>query len=106
MRAEFGLGLLLWTTMTTAAGPAPAQSLTDTGVAVDQTLSSLFAGLPVGEPIAITAFCIAAGTLLLRLTKWLGLLLTVATFGFLGVVLLLAYEPGALTRIVEAVTRI
>lgn len=70
---------------------------------VEQSLSAYIAAFPGGEAVAITVLCIAAGTLLLRLTRWFGLLMTVATFGFVGVMLLLAYEPGALTRIVEAV---
>ena len=97
MRANFGLCLLLFLASSIAAGSAQAASAHD-------RLTSIAAAFPGGEPIALTAFCIAAGTLLIRLTRWFGLMLTVATFGFIGVMLLIAYQPGMLTRIVEAVT--
>lgn len=84
------------------ASAASAQAFAATTF-VEQSLSAYIAAFPGGEAVATTVLCIAAGTLLLRLTRWFGLLMTVATFGFVGVVLLLAYEPGALTRIVEAI---
>ncbi len=102
MRAKVWSTLLASLSFVTAASAASAQALGDTTI-LKQSLSAYIAAFPGGEAVAITALCIAAGTLLLRLTRWFGLLMTVATFGFVGVVLLLAYEPGALTRIVEAV---
>jgi hypothetical protein len=96
------VGVYLFLAIALSIEPALAQSLAD-GRGMEP-LGSVMAAFPGGESLAITAFCIAAGTLLLRLTKWLGLALTFATFGFLAVVLLLAVEPRALARLIEAVT--
>jgi hypothetical protein len=68
-----------------------------------QSASALMSAFPGGEPIALTVLSIAAGTLLLRLTKWLGLALTFATLGFLAVALLIAVEPQVLARFIAAV---
>ena len=102
MRAEVWSVLLASLSLITGASAASAQTFGDITL-IEQSLSAYIAAFPGGEAVAITVLCIAAGTLLLRLTRWFGLLMTVATFGFAGVVLLLAFEPGALTRIVEAV---
>ena len=95
------MGILMVWAMALAAGPASAQTLDSQ--ALEPSLGRLLAGFPAGEPLATTAVCIVAGTLLLRLTRWLGLALTVATFGFIAVLVLLATEPQALAYIIEAV---
>jgi len=94
--------LMLWA-MALAAEPASAQTLSSQGL--EPSLALFRAGFPASEPLAIAACCIVAGTLLLRLTRWLGLALTVATFGFIAVLLLLATEPQALAYVIEAVRR-
>ena len=47
---------------------------------------------------------IAIGTLCLRVNNLFGLMLTVMIAGALGVAALMAFEPQALARLVEAVT--
>lgn len=88
-----------------AAMSAPAAAAVSAGQGFEQSLGGLLAGFPGGEPLAITALAIAIGTLLLRLTKLLGLVMTVAAAGVLGVIVLMTVEPQMLARLVAAVTQ-
>ncbi|MEZ5924825.1 MAG: hypothetical protein R3D57_10640 [Hyphomicrobiaceae bacterium] len=92
------LGLLV---AAAGAAPAAAQSL-DGGSAAGHGVSAILSAFPGGQSLAITTICVVAGTILLRLTRWLGMVLTAVTCGFLAVVLVLAVEPQALTRLVQA----
>lgn len=98
------LGFLLSAGILAATG-APASAAVSAAQGFEQSLGGMLAGFPGGEPVAIAAIAIAIGTLLLRLTKLLGLVATVAAAGILGVIVLMAVEPQMLARLVEAVTQ-
>lgn len=104
MRATLQSALLAVAIMLLASGTAAAQAISHAS-GLEQSIGALMAAFPGGEPIAATFLCIAGGTLLLRLTKWLALALTFATFGFLAVALLITVEPDILAKIAEAVDR-
>jgi hypothetical protein len=96
---------LLASIMLLSAMSGPATAAVPAGQNFEQSLGGLLAGFPGGEPLAATTIAIALGALLLRLTRLLGLLLTVTAAGVLGVVVLMAVEPQMLARLVEAATR-
>jgi hypothetical protein len=100
MRVKMRLSAFLILLIGLGSAPAFAQALSS--ASVEQSLAAFLGSFPGGEQLAITAICIAAGTFLLRLTKWLGLALTFATFGFLAVALLLAAQPQALARLFDS----
>lgn len=83
----------------------PAAAAVTAGDGFERSMGELLTSFPGGEPLAVTALAIAIGTLILRVTKLFGLLLTVMIAGAVGVAVLMAIEPQVLARLVEAVTQ-
>lgn len=96
-------GTLMCALALTATG-VPASAAVTAGEGFERGMGELLASFPGGEPLAITALAIAIGTLVLRVTKLLGLILTVVIAGALGAGVLMAFEPQVLARLVEVVT--
>jgi len=94
----------LMSVLALAATTLPASAAVTAGDGFERSMGELLARFPGGETLAVTALAIAIGTLVLRVTKLFGLMLTVIIAGALGVAALMSFEPQALARLVEAVT--